>query len=233
MAVKFVNDQVAKKRFMRLKDLRHRSRLMWRAKSESELFSARFASVDWRADDSMEFGLTNVEASFGDGTSNFVTLSGGSGTLLSMPDGVALEASGTVSVNAPQVSLSGAMKLKINNLETEITESGLNLPAGPYTKFEGKDLKLVIAGQTLEGNFSFEKEANGDVRGSVTNGGITISDSNSNPLIVLSDINGGFEMSNEGVYGALRWSSGGSSKIYGARSGLEWRGCDGADEYGG
>ena len=39
----------------------------------------RFASVTGGDDDSLEFGLTNVEASFGDGTSDFVTLSGGSG----------------------------------------------------------------------------------------------------------------------------------------------------------
>ena len=39
----------------------------------------RFASVTGGDDDSLEFGLTNVEASFGDGASNFVTLSGGSG----------------------------------------------------------------------------------------------------------------------------------------------------------
>ena len=64
----------------------------------------RFASVDGGDDDSLEFGLTNVEASFGDGASDFVTLSGGSGALLSMPDGVALQASGTVSVSAPEVS---------------------------------------------------------------------------------------------------------------------------------
>ena len=34
----------------------------------------RFASVTGGDDDSLEFGLTNVEASFGDGASNFVTL---------------------------------------------------------------------------------------------------------------------------------------------------------------
>ena len=37
----------------------------------------RFASAGSDKDDSLEFGLTNVEASFGDGASNFVTLSGG------------------------------------------------------------------------------------------------------------------------------------------------------------
>ena len=68
----------------------------------------RFASVTGGDDDSLEFGLTNVEASL-EMVSNFVTLSGGKGALLSMPDGVALQASGTVSVSAPDVSLSGTM----------------------------------------------------------------------------------------------------------------------------
>ena len=105
----------------------------------------RFTSVEGGEDDSLEFGLTNVEASFGDGTSNFVTLSGGKGALLSIPNGVALQASGTVSVSAPQVSLSGTMDLKINNVgvafDRDVTVEGdvvdLDLPAGPYTKFEG------------------------------------------------------------------------------------------------
>ena len=102
-----------------------------------------------------------MEASFGDGTSNFVTLSGGSGTLLSMPNGVALQASGSVSVSAPQVSLSGDMKLKINNVKNinnegvAVNQGSVNLPAGPYTKFEGTGLEPVIAGQTLSGDFIF------------------------------------------------------------------------------
>ena len=74
----------------------------------------RFASDDGGKEDSLEFWLTNVEASFGDGASNFVTLSGGEGAFLSMPDGVALQASGTVSVSAPQVSLKGGMDLKLS-----------------------------------------------------------------------------------------------------------------------
>ena len=64
----------------------------------------RFASAGSDKDDSLEFGLTNVEASFGYGTSNFVTLSEGKGALLSTPKGVALQASGSVSVSAPNES---------------------------------------------------------------------------------------------------------------------------------
>ena len=61
----------------------------------------------------------------------------------------------------------------------------------------------MVAGQTLSGDFSFEKEANGDVRGAVTNGALKIK-SGDKELIDLSQISGGFEMSSEGSYGALQ-----------------------------
>ena len=100
-----------------------------------------------------------------------MTLSGGKGALLSMPDGVALQASGTVSMKIPEAdqdppfSLSGTMDLKINNVGVAVNQGNVNLEAGPYTKFEGTGLELKVADQTIEGDFSFEKEANGEVRG--------------------------------------------------------------------
>ena len=103
------------------------------------------------------------------------------------------------------------MELKINNVgvafDRDVTVEGdvvdLDLPAGPYTKFEGTGLELKVAGQTLSGDFSFEKEANGDVRGAVTGGALKIK-SGDKELIDLSQISGGFEMSSEGSYGALQ-----------------------------
>ena len=106
VAVKFVNDQVAnaQEAFYEIKGFETPIAIDVAGQRVRANFSVRrFASVDGGDDDSLEFGLTNVEASFGDGASNFVTLSGGKGALLSMPDGVALQASGTVSVSAPQV----------------------------------------------------------------------------------------------------------------------------------
>ena len=174
----------------------------------------RFASVAGGDDDSLEFGLTNVEASFGDGVSNFVTLSGGKGVLLSMPNGVALQASGTVSVSASDVSLSGTMDLKINNVGVAVNQGSVNLEAGPYTKFEGTGLELKVAGQTLSGDFGFEKDSNGDVSGSVKDGDLTIVDTGIN-IIALTEINGSFEMSSEGIL----WSApSGRFNIYGAWS---------------
>ena len=145
-----------------------------------------------------------MEASFGDGTSNFVTLSAGSGTLLSMPDGVALLAFGTVGVAAPGVSLSGHMDLKINDVGREIIEEGMSLPEGPYVKFEGNDLSLEVAGQSLSGEiFTFEMDSEGNVSVGVTNGALSIT-SGDEELISLTKINGSFEMSSSGSYGALR-----------------------------
>jgi len=171
----------------------------------------RFASVAGGKDDSLEFGLTNVEASFGDGTSDVVTLTGGSGALLSMPDGVALQASGSVSVSvsAPEVSLTGTMKLKINNVGEAFTRDvkvggdkvELDLPAGPYTKFEGAG-SLVVAGQTLEGDFVFEKNSAGSIK-------FVISGLNMNMGNVISINNGygEFQIDYEGMSGAFSVSN--------------------------
>ena len=221
VAVKFVNDQVAiaQEAFYEIKGFDTPIAIDVAGQRVTANFSVRrFASVGSDKDDSLEFGLTNVEASFGDGTSDFVTLSEGKGALLSMPNGVALQASGTVSMKIPEAdqdppfSLSGTMDLKINNVgvafDRDVTVEGdvvdLDLPAGPYTKFEGTGLGLKVAGQTLSGDFIFEKEANGDVSGAVSNGALKIKSGN-NELISLSGVSGGFEMSSEGSYGASKW----------------------------
>ena len=62
----------------------------------------------------------------------------------------------------------------------------------------------MIAEQTLSGDFSFEKDSNGDVSGAVLNGALKIKSGDKDPLISLSGISGGFEMSSEGSYGALQ-----------------------------
>ena len=114
-------------------------------------------------------------------------------------------------MSAPDVSLTGTMALKINNVEVAFERLikvgddvvNLKLDAGPYSKFEGSGLNLVVADQTLLGDFIFEKNSNGDVRGLVEDGGITIADTGRD-IITLSKINGSFEMTGEGSYGALR-----------------------------
>ena len=144
VAVEFADDQVAKvvgevkKAFYQIKGFEAPIAIDIAGQRVRANFSVRrFASVTGGADDSMEFELTNVESSFGDEKSNFVTLVSGSGVLLPMPGGVALTVSGDVSVSVPDVSLIGAMDLRINELGVAVNQGSVNLEAGPYTKFEG------------------------------------------------------------------------------------------------
>ena len=88
VAVKFVNDQyaTAQKAFYEIKGFETPIAIDVAGQEVRANFSVRrFASVDGGEDDSLEFGLTNLDASFGDGTSDFVELIGGKGVLLSMP----------------------------------------------------------------------------------------------------------------------------------------------------
>ena len=84
VSVKFINDQVAtvennvREAFYEIKGFETPIAIDVAGQRVRANFSVRrFASVTGGDDDSLEFGLTNVEASFGDGASNFVTLSGG------------------------------------------------------------------------------------------------------------------------------------------------------------
>ena len=61
--------------------------------------------------------VTNVSAAFGDGTTNFVTLSGGSGFFVISPAGMAGDIGGTVAVNIPGVTLSGTLRLVAEHVD--------------------------------------------------------------------------------------------------------------------
>src|SRR5690606_15579715 len=76
---------------------------------------------------------TNINAAFGDGTTDFVTLDGGFGFFLIRPDpdgaggpltgGMAGSIGGDVSVNLPGVTLSGTLSLAINNTAAPVQEA--------------------------------------------------------------------------------------------------------------
>ena len=59
-----------------------------------------------------------------------------------------------------------------------------------------------MATQLLEGHFTFEKDSEGNVSGSIKDGKLKMK-SGGKDLISLTKINGFFEMSSEGIYGAL------------------------------
>ena len=65
------------------------------------------------------------------------------------------------------VSASGSLSLAVNTTSSAVnrtvtvggTPLALSLPAGPYLRFEATGLTLSVLGQTLSGNFAFERVA--------------------------------------------------------------------------
>ena len=94
------------------------------------------------------------------------TLRNGTGVLVVGAAGVGGHISGTIGLALPaRVSASGSLALAINTATAPLTTSvdvggstlTLDLPGGPYLRFEATALRLTVAGQTLTGDFAFEK----------------------------------------------------------------------------
>ncbi|MDB4411102.1 hypothetical protein N9182_00820, partial [bacterium] len=122
----------------------------------------------------LSIAALDVALSLGDGEKEYVSLTQGSGSLLIIENtvnnvttkGLAGRISGTVELkNIPGVTLSSDLVLEINNTNTEINTSievgGTPLPlvldAGDYIRFTANTTTLSVAGQTLSGNFFFER----------------------------------------------------------------------------
>ena len=107
--------------------------------------------------------ITDLSFALSAGSTDIVSLTGGTGFFVIKPTGMAGEISGTVAI--PVIGFSGTLKLSINNSTVPVAETftvagqdiALNLPAGPYLRFEGTNLQLNIAGQKIGGDFAFEK----------------------------------------------------------------------------
>ena len=115
---------------------------------------------------------SHVTAAFGDGTTDFVKLSEGSGALLLTNAGAAGRLAVRAQVEVPGVSFDGTVALQINNTAVAVNEPTLplTLPAGPYLRVaigETTAATLTIAGQALSGKFMIER-ANDDTGATVT-----------------------------------------------------------------
>ena len=108
--------------------------------------------------------FTGLTVKFGTDT----VLSGGSGALLILPDGFAGQFGGTVDLTAltgGTVTILGTFSLAINQTTRAVTESfevngqtiTLNLPKGQFVRIAGTGVELSVAGQTLKGDFGFER----------------------------------------------------------------------------
>ena len=94
----------------------------------------------------LKIAAANVELRLGDGTTDFVVVTEGTGLFLISPAGFAGELSANVAVNIPGVSVGGTFKVKINNTGTDIVEEFLvggetlilDLPATPQLQISGR-----------------------------------------------------------------------------------------------
>ncbi len=94
-----------------------------------------------------------------------VSVTGASGLLQIGTGGLAGTITGTVALSVPGVSLGGTYTIAVNTGATPVSESVtlgsqavvLDLPGGPFLRVTGSQTSLTIAGQTLTGDFSFQR----------------------------------------------------------------------------
>ncbi len=115
---------------------------------------------------------SDVTLRLGDGTTDYVTLSGGAGAFVIKPkqapgvgNGIAGSLSGTVTLNVPGISFTGALSLELNTTLGAVTETidvggetvEIELDAGDYLRIGATDVELDVFGQRLSGDFAFEQ----------------------------------------------------------------------------
>ena len=111
----------------------------------------------------VRIGVSQVGLRIGDGTQLRGAGADGQGAFELTPAGMAGRIEATVSI--PLIGFSGTLGLAINNTTARVNERILvggetlivDLPAGPYLRVEGTNISLSIAGQSLSGDFSFER----------------------------------------------------------------------------
>ena len=99
----------------------------------------------------------NVSISLGDGTTDVVRVTNGSGSFLIdkrvASPGLAGKLAATVALNIPGITLSGTLALELNT--TGVAQNGVD--AGNYLRVGATNVVLGVAGQRLKGNFFFEQ----------------------------------------------------------------------------
>ena len=97
----------------------------------------------------VELKVANVYIGLGDGTTDFVSVSGDGGVLTIDATGMVGSFVGKISANIPQVTFNGnfTVDVKIDRVTT----------ANRYVKVTGTGVSLLVAGQTLSGNFVLEQ----------------------------------------------------------------------------
>ena len=123
----------------------------------------------------VRLSASNVTLSFGDGAANFLSVTEGTGNFLILrapntagvpsAPGIAGGIEATVRLNVPGVTLRGTLQVEVNNTGQAIDEVffvgglpiELQLEAGNFVRVAGSNVEVDVVGQTLKGNFEFER----------------------------------------------------------------------------
>ncbi len=140
----------------------------------------------------LQVAASNVTVALGDGTNALVDVNNGQGTFLINSAGLAGTLGGTVTVNAPGVSLRGNFQVAVNNTGAAVNESFsvggvpvvLALAATPTFVVSGTGVNLQLLGQTLMGDFTFQQGTN-SVQLTIANAMLVLTDG-TNPLVELT-----------------------------------------------
>ncbi len=163
--------------------------------------------------------ITRVAASgvtlkLGDATTDFVSVTNGRGSFLVTSAGLAGRLDADVALNIPAISFSGAFGISVNNTTAAVmqtftvggTTTTLNLPAGPYVRVDAVGAKLTVGGQTLGGDFAFEKVTRAGfgptVRLGANNVTLKLGDGTTD-LVSLTNGAGSLLVTNAGVAGSF------------------------------
>ena len=157
---------------------------------------------------------SNVAFSLGDGSTSYLSLSNGQGAFLVGAGGLAGELSGTIGVNVPGVTLTGTLKVQLNQRVTAVNQTfngpgntpvTVNLPAGPFLRVAGTGVQLNILGQMLSGDVLFERVTNATGQPVVRIGlaNVALALGGTTPALSLTNGTGSFLLTPAGLAGKL------------------------------
>ncbi|MDA7529069.1 LEPR-XLL domain-containing protein, partial [Akkermansiaceae bacterium] len=159
------------------------------------------------ADGRVQGQINNARLAFNNGTRDIIVLDNGNGALAATSAGLAFEFGGDLTVDLPEVSVTGSFTVAANTSNAAVDETinftgtpqTLFLPAGPYVRIAGNDVSLVIADQALSGNFIFERQNNGDILIAATYVNLSLGEG----IVTISNGIGGLLIYNDGIAGGI------------------------------
>ncbi|OQY08208.1 MAG: hypothetical protein B6I22_01165, partial [Desulfobacteraceae bacterium 4572_123] len=162
----------------------------------------------------LRVAANDVSMSMGDGSTDLVSITQGSGSFIFTGSGIAGSVSAAITENIPGVDFAGTFALEINTTHAAVNQIFvfgeeqlvMDIRAGPFMRIAGQDVSLELMGQTLSGDFAFEQltsPAGGSiVKLAADNVSFSLT-AGSNDILSLTEAQGMFVISDSGLAGRL------------------------------